>query len=670
MIIGFEIENRSVPVYVLPLAYLAFSFLFPDRWTYAFGLGLALVLYLGSYGLGKRLSYYVFKISDQTMYFPLGLGSFLAAAYLIATFNTKPMFYYIAWSVLAILSLLEAPVLTYRFRRSYLWGVPFVLLGFWSTFTPVTFFDSMVYHLGLPYRYLANGQMSVLPFNLFTAFPPFNQVLNLLFVGWNAKSGINLFSIILYFHIISVLLGLLRLLSAGNYSQYGGNGRYQVIPREVEFEKTDLLVIPMLMLPSAWILIHVLTAELLVALFICSGVVLLVKEFDILTLRKLWVVSLLLAFSAWTKSNVFPYIFLIFILWFALFGWKFTKENLRNLGLLYGMFLLLMMPFFIRNYLQLGDPLYPAFSGIFSSKYCSVQQSIALQPDIGPGNRDVSDIFMTPLRLTFSPAAYGFAAPLGLVFLVSLLVYPFARKRKEINKILFFVLFCYLAWLFIFRDLRQFFAVLLLLGLMSYSSFDYLSKRSNRLVLACMGLCAAVSLYFLYPVYRLWFPLILPSKTAVQYLKEHLDYYPMAEKINQLNTRDRILGVGETRSAYITKPMIVPSAFDQNPLLSYLAESKSAEELLAKLRNDKIGYLLFNWSEYRRLLLKCRLLPVDLLPASIRGPLLAEASRKNLQLPKLGATQKEILQDFFSKYVSSLYRMGDSMILYEIKNPS
>ena len=335
------------------------------------------------------------------------------------------------------------------------------------------------------------------------------------------------------------------------------------------------------MLPSAWILIHILTAEMLVGMFFCAGVVLLTKEYEILSFRKLWVVSLFFAFAAWTKSNVFPYIFLLVILWFSLARWKFSRQSFKDLGVLYGLILLLLLPFIIRNYFQFGDPLYPALAGIVTLPHWSVAQSIALQMDIGaPENRSLLDVFLIPLQLLYSPGLYGSAAPTGLVFLISIVLYFFARRRKEISHILIYVLFCYLAWVFIFRDLRQFFAVLVLLGLMSYSSFLYLWKKSRQLLLACLGVCAAVSLVCLYPVYRTWFPLILPGSSSKEYLQEHLDYYRVAEKINALNTKERILALGETRAAYINKPLLIPTAFDQNPFFRYLAESRSAEILV------------------------------------------------------------------------------------------
>lgn len=667
MIIGFEIEKRSLPLYILPLSYLILAMIFPDRWKYAAGLILALVLFLGSYGLGKRLSYFLFKIADQTLYFPLGLGVVLAVVYAIAEFTTAPMLFYLIWGALALLAAFETPVLSYRLRRVYFWAAPFVLLGYWSTLTPVLFFDSLVYHLGLPYQYLAAGEMSVLPYNMFSAFPPFDQVLNLLFLSMDSICGLKAFSIVMYLQIIAVLSGLLRVITAGGISVRGGNGRDREATNEFEFARTEFLAILMLLLPAAWILVHILTAELLLGLFFCSGVIFLTKEFEALSWRKLFTAALFFAFSAWTKSNVMLYVFFVFVLWFSLNRWRFSIESLKKLGLLFAMILILLLPFFIRNYLTVGDPLYPAFAGVFSVKNWSNQQSIALQADISaPQDRGIKDIFLTPFLLTFLPQRFGSAAPIGLVYLISVIVYPFARKFKAVNRILLYVLFCYLAWLYVLRDFRQFFPPFILLGFLGYTSFFYLFQRSRQLFTACVALSAAVSLYFIYPVYRHWFPMILPGQSEAQYLEEHLDYYPIAKAINELQTTEKILTLGETRGAYITKPLMLSSAFDQNPFFLYLAESKSAEDLYSRMREDRIGFLYCNWAEYRRLALKCLTLPTDVLPQQYGVVALQEASKRNVKLPQLSEEKRKILQTFFSSYVSLVHREGNSMFLYRI----
>jgi hypothetical protein len=228
------------------------------------------------------------------------------------------------------------------------------------------------------------------------------------------------------------------------------------------------------------------------------------------------------------------------------------------------------------------------------------------------------------------------------------------------------VLFCYLAWVFIYRDLRQFFALLPLLGLMTYGSLLYLSKRSSKLLIACLAICAGVSIYFLYPVYSRWFPLIFPSKSSVQYLQENLDYYSIAQEINGMDSKKKILALGETRSAYITKPMIVPSAFDKNPFFEYLAHSRSKDDFLYQLNKHEIGYIFCNWAEYRRLVQKCGLLPVDVLPRSFGATLLQGASAKGSGFRQLKPAEKEILQLFFLENTVLERRKGDYLFLYRI----
>src|SRR5207249_5581093 len=97
MIISFESRKKSYPAFLVLICYAAMAFVFKDRWKYCAGILLALALFLGSYGIGKRLSFLLFKTADQTLYFPLGLGSILALTYAVASFFTTPLFFYSLW---------------------------------------------------------------------------------------------------------------------------------------------------------------------------------------------------------------------------------------------------------------------------------------------------------------------------------------------------------------------------------------------------------------------------------------------------------------------------------------------------------------------------------------------------------------------------------------------
>src|ERR1051325_4321271 len=198
-IISFESRKKSYPAFLVLVCYAAMAFIFKDRWKYCAGIVLALGLFLGSYGIGKRLSFLLFKTADQTLYFPLGLGTILALTYAVTSVSTTPLFFYAVWSVVALFGIFELPVLNYRIGRSYFWAAPFVLLAFWTALSPPASFDALSNYLGLQHQYLARGKLSILPGNVFSAFPPFSQLLNLLFAGLHLEAGIKPFLILIYF---------------------------------------------------------------------------------------------------------------------------------------------------------------------------------------------------------------------------------------------------------------------------------------------------------------------------------------------------------------------------------------------------------------------------------------------------------------------------------------
>jgi hypothetical protein len=600
MIISFESRKKSYPAFVVLVAYGLLALLFDDRWQYCGGIVLSLLLFLGCYGFGKRLSFFIFKTADQTLYFPLGLGVLLLCTFTAASFSTNPIVFYVLWAGIAVCSVFEMPVLNYRIGRAYFWAAPFVLFAFWSSLTPTSSFDALSYALGLPHRYLAAGKMSFIPGNLFSVFPPFSQVLNLLFAGIGMEAGIKPFLILVFLQTISILVALLRWLITEPVMSLpeSRNDEYQV--DLMYMSRTELMVVPMLLLPAAWISIHLLGPEMLASLFFCAGVATLVKEFDYLTFRKLLNAAALLSFALWTKYTVLIYVLLLPLLWLSLSRWRFSRENLKSSSILLGLALLFWSPFLIRNAWLVGDPFYPMLAGMRSDSLWSPDQTLALERDVMQrGAPGITALFLTPFQLLFHPENFGVAAAIGLLPLLSLVLYPFGRKFRTVNRILLYVLFCYVGWVYLFKRFSDFLPPFVFLFLASYFAFRYLFLRSRIWLGAAWVAGAVVAGVFLFSAYARS-PLIFPGRKDSDYLRSNVDYYPMAEQLDR-EAPGKVLLLGETRTAYFHRPVLAASPYDQIPLLKELQAATTSEEVATLLGKNGVRYVVYNPEQLKNL---------------------------------------------------------------------
>lgn len=586
MVITFESRKKSYPAYLFVFTYALTALVFKDRFQYLTGLVLALGLFLGSYGLGKRLSFLIFKTADQSLYFPIGLGCVLVATYFTGSFSTSRTFFLPIWGLLALLAAFEWPVLAYRINRNYFWAAPLILLAFWSSFTPSIFTNTLEYYLGLPHQYLAIGKIVSLPENLYSSLPPFGPTLTLLFSSLGADSGVKSFHLLIYFQIISILVSLLRWLITEPVFA-GGNGRDQDYQTDLLYmTKMELLVIPMLLLPLMFSVIHEQTYDLLTALFFCAAIASMIKEYDGLTMLKIWNIGLLLAFSLWTKYSVIFYIPWIALLWFALSGWRSTRENWKVLGLLMATVLLFWLAIPVRNAIQFGTPFYPAFSGTWS-----MEQSLYLESETMSRSTGLLESLSRFLGLVFDPRG------IGVVLLFSLILYPKARKIRAMNHLLLFGLAGYLTWFFLFRDFRHFLPVFLLLSPVCYFSLRQIYIRWPKQLWIVWGVCAITTLI---PLYKYFSEAILlwPTETQHEFLNSRLDYYPIAKHLNEASVRGEVILVGDHRAAYYGRPLITGSRYDRSAILEDLRAATGPEELYQRLRRQGIRYLVYNESNF------------------------------------------------------------------------
>jgi len=586
MVITFGSRKKNFPAYFLVCGYAFTALIFPDRVQYLAGLGLTLILFLGSYGLGKRLSYAFLKTADQNLYFPIGLGCVLLASYFVFSVATALSFIYAIWGILAVLAVFEYPVLTYRVSRVYLWATPLVLLAFWSTFTPTTASRTLEYYSGLPQFYLSLSKVTVLPHNVFSSFPPFGPTLTLLFSGIHVEAGIRSFSLLIYFQIISVIQSLLKwVITEPAFGSGNGNDPdYQT--DLLYMSRMEWLIIPMLLSPAVFLLIHHQTYDLLTSLFFCAAIATLIKEHEVITSLKLWNVGILLAFALWTKYNVLFYIPWILLLLFALNRWNFSRENWKQAGILFASAFLCWIAVPVRNAIALGDPFYPALSGILTVDTWSFPQSLLFERDLMSGGGGILDAVAVFVIMTFRPEGSG------LFPLVSIAGTILSRKVKVVSYLLYFVVACYFTWFFLYRDFRQFLPVCLMLYPATYFVFRYIYIRAPKYLWIGWVVCSLVAAVPLLQIFSQE-KLILPAQTQDEYLSVNLDYYSIAKSLEQ-GKSGAVLLLGDTRLAYYRRQLIAGSSYDPVPVIDDLRQSAGVEELLSRFRRKGIRYIVYN----------------------------------------------------------------------------
>jgi hypothetical protein len=594
MLITFESRKKSYPAYVFVFTYALAALVFKDRWQYLIGLLMALGLFLGAYGLGKRLSFLVFKTADQSLYFPIGLGIVLLVFYFLSSFSISRTISYSIWGLLGVLSVFELPVLTYRLNRNYFWASPLILLAFWASFTPSTNPTTLGYFLGLPHQFFAAGKIQPFPYNLYSSLAPFGSSLTLLFSSVGFDCGVKAFSLILYFQIISIVVALLRwLITEPVFAS--GNGRDQEYQTDLMYmTRMELLVIPMLLFPGIFALFHNQTYDLLAALFFCAAISSLIKEYDVITALKIWNIGLLIAFALWTKTGVLLYVPWIALLWFGLMGWRISKENWKILAILFSTTLLFWLPVPIRNTIHFGDPFYPALSGILTQPNWTPAQSVLFEKLVMSEPGGLLDALSNLAALVFHPAG------IGLVMLIALAIYPFSRKVRVMNHVIFFAVGCYVTWGFIFQEFRHFLPVYVLLFPVSYFAFRHLYIRSPRYLWIVWALCILSTAVPLLTFFRQT-PLILPEQSQEQFLTSQVDYYPIATSLKPGAVRGEILILGDSRIAYYRQRVLAGSPFDSSVILPDLRASVSPEELLGRLKRRGIRYIVLREDLFEQL---------------------------------------------------------------------
>jgi hypothetical protein len=276
-----------------------------------------------------------------------------------------------------------------------------------------------------------------------------------------------------------------------------------------------------------------------------------------------------------------------------------------------GLALAIAAPWYIKNWVLTGNPLFPLISSLFPSPYLSAARAFQfnhLAANYHDGRGLVDFLLLLPkLVAGYQPAAtvgkLGFGGAIGGFLLLALLGLRFRNGRERVVSGLFvgYGLF----WAATSQHVRFLLPLLVLASLQGLQVIQGLWERRRWVVWAGFVVVMLQSL-----VIAGWQmkrdridDLLLGRISREQFLGHHLPVsYTMAQQINQVldPAQHKVMTIGNYgRDYYFRVPTLSHTYYDTEYLdRAFKTDSVAPEELERFLRDEHVTHLLMNWQYY------------------------------------------------------------------------
>lgn len=464
-------------------------------------------------------------------------------------------------------------------------SLPPLLSTLIAALAPPTLFDSLVYHLALPEKYLLAGGMQFVQSNIFFSFP---QNMEMLFQAGLA-AGSDISANLAHWYFLP-LTGLALFAFArrfwGGYTGIAAAAVWMFSPA-VMFLATGTYI------------------DLALAFFV-------VLAFYALMLwqqdnNNSWIIVSGFAAGIALGTKYTAAIPAVILAGVFIAGSKKLKPAVVFSVVLFAAF----SPWLLKNLVFIHNPIAPWGAALFQNSMISAEQAANYFKHISDHGMPIQTLkgfLVLPWNLTAYGFRYGggFDMP-GPVFLLFLPVLFFYGKIDRITRyLLVFSLVFAAFWLFSGKVLRFLLPIIPFLCLLTAKGIiQSLKDRPNKL--AVFVLLSAVFLHNLLLFH--WtmaeidpYSPVLKNETRESYLGRKLNYYPAVSKcLNNLPDNSKVLFLGETRGYYCRKASVVPTVFDKHPLIAAANASDTPGRLFDVLARGGFTHIFVNNYEFSRL---------------------------------------------------------------------
>jgi hypothetical protein len=281
----------------------------------------------------------------------------------------------------------------------------------------------------------------------------------------------------------------------------------------------------------------------------------------------------------------------------------------------YGLLTLLVMsPWFVRNTLRTGNPVYPILWKIFPSRDMNVRQ---IETEEGSAQQNVphtiGEFLGFPWRQTMREISnFNFIGPMTLAALPLLLFIPW-RKVREQSALFWLGGFYFLIALRFSGEIRYLLPGFFLLSLALSAGIDAIAQRRRWIgwiTQACFAMLAIYQMVWIVQCAQGLYkpgPVLTGQTSQITYVSTMHDglnlcpWNTMEEDLAKLPESSRIYILGNEQVFRFPRRFDYSTCHDYTPLVLWANAATSADALFAKMNEMQLTHILINAPEAVRL---------------------------------------------------------------------
>jgi len=456
--------------------------------------------------------------------------------------------------------------------------------GFLYASLPPIFYDTLVYHFGLPGLYLATGSLTYWNGNYLACYPQNSEMLDVIAMAFGGEKAAQ----VLGFGIACLVALKLRRM-----------GR-----REAGTAGADLVFLFLVSQWPFWFGACFGKNDLTGALFILAAIALALDVPRERPYRALAVAGALAGFGVGVKlTNALPAL-LLGLAPLLERGLPLKDKIRRPAVFLFAVFLA-ASPWLVRNTIYRGNPLFPAFYSVFGGRDFSPTVAKRMEYDtLQVLDRSPISVAKRLGRIGFDRDGYasgGELSPLTMPLLIAGIA--LARRRRSLVPLAISFVTLAVGVGYLSAVLRTYAVAWVLVPFAAAVAFTRFRSKPWRIAVAAIVLVAAVpgfqfSARMLETVSargsRVFLGRIAPDK----YLADQVNYFSIAQYANtHLPADARILVVGSARAAYLRRRADAPSAQDDAWIAKASRPGADPRALRDELRALGYTHILLNAKE-------------------------------------------------------------------------